>query len=171
MRTDRWGVDPDAQRIVDKLAREARERLEQEAVDRKFGAGMFDLSRRNKPRKLGARRIDGWLVVVATGSLLAWAGSALSSRDRDRTTTALRAEVATLRASLAQPLPADPRTPQLVQRTEWLREVLRVLVREELIEGRATLPDPPPGWAEIELLPEEGVAKNTGKRAWREGLR
>lgn len=118
------------------------------------------------------KRLDDWLAVaVIVGSLLAWAGSALSGRDRDRATAALRAEVATLRASLAQPLPADPRTAQLVQRTEWLREVLRVLVREELIEGRATLPDPPPGWAAIELLPEEGAARHTGKRAWREGLR
>jgi hypothetical protein len=166
----RWGVDPEAQRIVDKLAREARERLEQEALDHKADAWLAERNRRDKPRKLGARRFDGWLVVVATGSMLAWAGSALSSRDRDRTTTALRAEVATLRASLAQPLPADPRTSQLVQRTEWLREVLRVLVREELIEGRATLPDPPPGWPAI-TLSSDGPSKNTGKRAWREGLR
>ncbi len=118
------------------------------------------------------RRFDNCLAVaVIVCSVLAWAGSALSGRDRDRTTAALRAEVATLRAKLAEPLPADPRTAQLVQRTEWLREVLRVLVHEELIEGRAELPDPPPGWARIELFPEEGVVKHTGKRAWREGLR
>jgi hypothetical protein len=107
--------------------------------------------------------------------LLAMGGAVLSGRDRDiridRATAHLRAEVALLRESMAQPLPADPRTAQLVQRTEWLREVLRVLVREELIEGRAKLPDPPPGWAEIKLLPEEGVVKHTGKRAWREALR
>lgn len=117
----------------------------------------------------GRRAAEAALASAAVVACLILAGRQLSHRDR--TTAALRAEVATLRASLAQPLPADPRTSQLVQRTEWLREVLRVLVREELIEGRATLPDPPPGWAEIELLPEEGVAKHTGKRAWREAMR
>lgn len=125
------------------------------------------------------RRFDNCLAVaVIVCSVLAWAGSALSGRDRDRAiaalraeVAALRAEVATLRAKLAEPLPPDPRTAQLVQRTEWLREVLRVLVHEELIEGRAEIPDPPPGWARIELFPEEGQVKHTGKRAWREAMR
>ena len=113
-------------------------------------------------------KLDGWSVVIVVGILGACYLAELRRRDD---IAAARTEIAKLRAVAESAPPRDPLIPELAQRTEWLREVLRVLVREELIEGRAELPDPPPGWAPIELLPEEGDVKNTGKRAWREALR
>ena len=108
---------------------------------------------------------------TATVLALAMAGVILGGVDRDKRIARAQADATACLAAIAKPIPRDPIVYDLATRTEYLRTVLRVLVRETYESGdRVRLPDPPPGWPAI-TLSSDGPATHTGKRAWREGLR
>ncbi len=113
-----------------------------------------------------------WLgVACAAVAALTLAGVILGGVDRDKRIARAQATADACAAALAKPIPRDPIVYDLATRTEYLRTVLRVLVRETYESGdRVRLPDPPPGWPAI-TLSSDGPATHTGKRAWREGLR
>ena len=119
----------------------------------------------------GAEPVKAFTYATATVLTLTLAGVILGGVDRDKRIDRAQATAEACAAAIAKPIPRDPIVYDLATRTEYLRTVLRVLVRETYESGdRVRLPDPPPGWPAI-TLGGDGPATHTGKRAWREGLR
>lgn len=106
-------------------------------------------------------------------------GVLLSANDRTRRIEYLEDELRVLRSAYSEPIKVDdgplvPLIPLLVNRTEYLRTILRVLIREGYEakdSARVRLPDPPPGWDPITLSSDESKpGKHSGRRAWRNDL-